>query len=83
MTGRLGALRGDISRILPLAWPMLVGQVAVLMFATVDTVLVARHSAIDLAALAVGGGAYITVFIGLMGVVLALGPEPRGLLAPE
>ena len=74
MTGRLGALRGDISHILPLAWPMLVGQVAVLMFATVDTVLVARHSAIDLAALAVGGGAYITVFIGLMGIVLAIGP---------
>ena len=74
MTGRLSALRADISRILPLAWPLLIGQVAVLMFATVDTVLVARHSAIDLAALAVGGGAYITVFIGLMGIVLAIGP---------
>ena len=36
--------------------------------------MVARHSAIDLAALAVGAAAYITVFIGLMGVVLAIGP---------
>ena len=58
----------------PLAWPVLVGQVAVLAFATVDTVLVARYAAPDLAALAVGGAAYITIFIGLMGVVMAIGP---------
>lgn len=53
---------------------MFVGQVSVLAFSTVDTVLVARHGATDLAALAVGAAAYITVFIGLMGVVLALSP---------
>jgi MATE family multidrug resistance protein len=50
------------------------GQVAMVLFATVDTLLVARASATDLAALAVGAAAYITVFIGLMGVVLAVGP---------
>ena len=61
-------------RIAPLAWPMYIGQVAVLAFSTVDTVMVARHSALDLAALAIGGAAYISVFIGLMGVVMALGP---------
>ena len=53
---------------------MYIGQLAVLAFSTVDTVMVARHSALDLAALAVGGAAYISVFIGLMGVVMALGP---------
>jgi MATE family multidrug resistance protein len=72
--GRAARWRADVARIAPLAWPVLVGQIAVLMFATVDTVLVARYSAADLAALAVGGAAYITVFIGLMGVVLAVGP---------
>ena len=51
-TARLGA---SIRRILPLAWPVFVGQVAVLGFATVDTLLMARHSATDLAALAVAG----------------------------
>jgi MATE family multidrug resistance protein len=61
-------------RIAPLAWPMYVGQVAVLAFSTVDTVMVARHSALDLAALAIGAAAYISVFVGLMGVVMALGP---------
>ena len=64
----------DARRIAKLAWPVLVGQIAVLAFSTVDTVLVARHAAVDLAALAIGAAAYITIFIGLMGVVLAIGP---------
>ena len=64
----------DVRRIAPLAWPVFVGQVAVVSFATVDTVLVARYSALDLAALAVGSAAYMSIFVGLMGVVLAIGP---------
>ncbi|MBX3637075.1 MAG: MATE family efflux transporter [Rubrivivax sp.] len=67
-------LRDSAGRILPLAWPVFIGQVSVLAFATVDTVLVARYAATDLAALAVGAAAYITVFIGFMGVVLAISP---------
>jgi multidrug resistance protein, MATE family len=69
-----GLWRADAARILPLAWPVFAGQIAMVLFATVDTLLVARASATDLAALAVGAAAYITVFIGLMGVVLALAP---------
>ena len=61
-------------RLLPLAWPVFIGQVAVLAFSTVDTVMVARASALDLAALAIGAAAYISTFVGLMGVVLAIGP---------
>ncbi|MFO1337152.1 MAG: MATE family efflux transporter [Burkholderiaceae bacterium] len=61
-------------RIVPLAWPVIVGQVAVLAFGTIDTVLVARHSPADLAAFAVGAAAYITIFVGFMGVVLAVSP---------
>jgi multidrug resistance protein, MATE family len=74
MSGRARQWRADVARIVPLAWPVFAGQVAMVLFATVDTMLVARHSAIDLAALAVGAAAYITVFIGLMGVVLAVAP---------
>ncbi|HKX41088.1 MAG TPA: MATE family efflux transporter, partial [Burkholderiaceae bacterium] len=66
--------RDSVRRIAPLAWPVLVGQVAVLLFATIDTILVARYAAVDLAALAIGGSAYITIFVGLMGVVLAVAP---------
>ncbi|ODV09975.1 MAG: MATE family efflux transporter [Rubrivivax sp. SCN 70-15] len=68
------ALVASARRIAPLAWPVFVGQLSVLAFSTVDTVLVARHGAADLAALAVGTAAYVTTFIGFMGVVLALGP---------
>ena len=67
-------LSHTLRRIVPLAWPVFVGQVSVVAFGTVDTLLVARHAATDLAALAVGGAAYITVFIGLMGVVVAVSP---------
>ncbi len=67
-------LADSARRIAPLAWPVFVGQIAVLAFATIDTVLVGRASATDLAALAVGSAAYITIFIGLMGMVLAVSP---------
>lgn len=68
------SLRQSAERIAPLAWPVFVGQVAVLAFSTIDTVMVARVSALDLATLAIGAAAYISVFVGLMGVVLAIGP---------
>ncbi|RVU45018.1 MATE family efflux transporter [Rubrivivax rivuli] len=64
----------SLRRIVPLAWPVFIGQVSVLAFATIDTLLVARAGANDLAALAVGSAAYITVFIGFMGVLMALAP---------
>ena len=71
---RLGRVVGSARRIAPLAWPVFIGQVAVLAFSTVDTMMAARAGATDLAALAIGGAAYITVFIGLMGIVLAVSP---------
>lgn len=70
----MSALRRDARRIAELAWPVLVGQLAVVGFTTIDTVLVARFARDDLAALSVGASVYVTVFVGLMGVVLALGP---------
>ncbi|WP_280152593.1 MATE family efflux transporter [Piscinibacter sp. XHJ-5] len=73
LAARPGLLR-DARRIAALAWPLFFGQLAVLAFSTVDTVMTARHSAVDLAALAVGGAVYISVFVGFMGVVLAVGP---------
>ena len=72
-------LAASARRLLPLAWPVFVGQLAVLAFSTVDTLVVARYAAaqgapVELAALAVGAAAYVTIFIGLMGVVLGVGP---------
>lgn len=73
-TARRSGILHDARRIAALAWPLFFGQLAVLAFSTVDTLMTARYSAIDLAALAVGGAVYITVFVGFMGVILAIGP---------
>jgi MATE family multidrug resistance protein len=67
-------LRESALRLFPLAWPVFVGQIAVLAFSTVDTLMSARASALDLAALAIGGSIYISVFVGLMGTIFAVGP---------
>jgi len=67
-------LKESALRLFPLAWPVFVGQIAVLAFSTVDTVMTARASALDLAALAIGGSIYISVFVGLMGMIFAVGP---------
>ena len=64
----------DARRIAHLAWPVFIGQAAVVAFSTVDTAIAARASALDLAALAVGSAIYVTVFVALMGMVLAVGP---------
>lgn len=71
---RLAKVATSARRIAPLAWPVFIGQVAVLAFSTVDTMMAARAGGTDLAALAIGGAAYVTVFVGLMGIVLAISP---------
>ncbi len=65
---------GSIRRIVPLAWPVVVGQISLLAFSIMDTVLVGRAGTADLAALAVGSAAFISIFVGFMGVLMALAP---------
>ncbi|MGS1116928.1 MATE family efflux transporter [Castellaniella sp. UC4442_H9] len=60
--------------ILQQAWPILVSAWAGIIFAVLDTAMVGHTSAADLQAMALGASIYITVFIGLMGVVHALIP---------
>jgi multidrug resistance protein, MATE family len=60
--------------LLKLGWPLLIANVAVVGNGTIDTVMAGRLSAIDLAAVAVGSSIYVTVYIGLMGVLQALSP---------
>lgn len=75
ITARFGGpWREDAAAIARLAWPVFIGQIAVLGFATVDTLLAGRVGPTDLAALAIGAAVYITVFVGLTGTMLALSP---------
>ena len=66
--------RTHVRRIARLAWPLLVGQLALIANGVIDTVMVARFSALDLAALALGVSIYVSVFVGLSGVLQALQP---------
>lgn len=60
--------------LLELAWPLFIANLAVVGNGTIDAVMAGRLSATDLAAVAVGSSIYITVYIGLMGVLQALSP---------
>ncbi|WP_179404676.1 MATE family efflux transporter [Burkholderia guangdongensis] len=64
----------DIFQIVGLAWPVLIGQLAIVAFGVIDTAMVGRYSAIDLAALGLGSSIYVSVFIGLTGILSALQP---------
>ena len=61
-------------RIVAQAWPVLIGQWALIMFGVTDTIMVGHSSPGDLAAMALGASIYASVFVGLMGVVIALTP---------
>jgi MATE family multidrug resistance protein len=63
-----------------LAWPVLVAQLAVMAFAVVDTLMAGRYATDDLAAVGIGASIYFSVFIGLMGVLLAVQPTVAQLL---
>lgn len=63
--------RGVIARH---AGTVLAGQLATMAFGITDTVVAGRYSQQALAALSVGSAVYITVFVGLMGVLQALLP---------
>ncbi len=63
-----------IKETLKQAWPVLVSSWASIMFGVMDTAMSGHASAADLQAMALSGSIYITVFVGLMGVVHALIP---------
>ena len=71
---KLSRLREDIPSLLKLAGPLLLGQLAVIAFGVLDTAMTARYSADDLAALAMASAIFISIYVGLTGVVSALAP---------
>jgi MATE family multidrug resistance protein len=56
------------------AGTVLVGQLAVMAFGVTDTIVAGRYSEQALAALSVGSAVYVSIFVGLMGVLQALLP---------
>lgn len=63
-----------------LAWPVLVAQLAVMAYAVIDTMMAGRYATDDLAAVGIGASIYFSVFVALMGVLLAVSPIAAQLL---
>jgi multidrug resistance protein, MATE family len=71
----------ELKTILRHGGTVLAGQLAVMAFGVADTVIAGRHSSEALAALSVGAALYVSVYVGLIGIVQALLPiwaELRG-----
>ena len=66
--------RSTLRDLFHLAWPVLIAQLAVVGNGVIDSIMAGRLSAPDLAAIGIGASIYITIFVTLMGVLLALTP---------
>ncbi|WP_028353973.1 MATE family efflux transporter [Bordetella petrii] len=69
-----GGFGGAMLGIARQAWPVLISQWAGIAFGVLDTAMNGHASATDLAAMSLSMSVYITIFVGLMGVVHALIP---------
>ena len=56
------------------AFPLLLAQLASISMLVIDSILLGHYGALDLAAIAVGGGIYISVVMALVGILQSLGP---------
>jgi MATE family multidrug resistance protein len=72
--GAPSAAANHTLRIVKLAWPILVGQLAITANAVIDTAMTSRFSTLDLAAMALGVSVYVSISVGLSGVLQALLP---------
>lgn len=66
--------RGLVRELVRLGWPVLIAQLAVMANSVIDTIMAGRYGTLDLAAVGIGSSIYFSVFVALMGVLLALTP---------
>jgi MATE family multidrug resistance protein len=60
--------------ILRLAWPVTVAQLATMANGVIDTVMAGHYSARALAVVGLGSAIYMSIFVALMGILIALSP---------
>ena len=66
--------RSLVRELVRLGWPVLIAQLAVMANNVIDTIMAGRYGTLDLAAVGIGSSIYFSVFVALMGVLLALTP---------
>jgi MATE family multidrug resistance protein len=72
---RASAASGEFLNLSKHASSILAGQLATMAFGVTDTIICGRYSDASLAALSVGAAIYMSLFIGLMGVLSVLLPQ--------
>ena len=75
--------RKRLADIYDLAWPVLIAQLATMAYAVIDTIMTGRAGTDDLAAVGIGASIYFSVFVALMGVLLAVSPIVAHLVGAE
>ncbi len=68
------SLMSSLRNLWQLAWPVFIGQLAVMLTGVMDTVMAGQLPAAELAAVGVGSSIFISIFVTLMGVLIALSP---------
>ncbi|AYH43204.1 MATE family efflux transporter [Azoarcus sp. DN11] len=63
-----------VRQLLHHAWPILVAQILSMSMLIADTIIVGRYGTVDLAAIAVGSGVYISIVMLVVGVLQAVAP---------
>ena len=66
--------RQEIRRLIGLAFPILLAQVAQTAMTLVDTIMAGRYSAIDLAAISVASSFWLPIVLTSQGIIMALTP---------
>ncbi|SFN28237.1 multidrug resistance protein, MATE family [Formivibrio citricus] len=64
----------DARATMQLAWPIMVTQLAQIGSAFVDSTMAGHYSAVDLAAISVGGSIWVALMVTLLGLTLAINP---------
>src|SRR5690606_34451528 len=66
--------QGSVRTIVRLAWPMLISQWAGIAFAVLDSTMLGHTNPVSLQAMALSVSIFMTIHIGLMGIIHALVP---------
>ncbi len=72
--GLPGGLALELRALLRLAWPMVLAQLLQAGLGFIDTVMVGRVGAVDLAVVGVGSSLWILVYLGALGMLLSISP---------
>ena len=66
--------RSSFRSIVALAWPVFIGQIAVMLNSLIDIAMAGRLSATDMAAVGLGSSIFVSIYVGAIGIILALTP---------